>query len=122
MFSTAIGFGAIAVLFDPKGITLEEYDGLPVDIALDLTNPARLKIDLKKVIPIMPAYVKDLNLVQEVVDGKRTVPSTAIGAGLAAILSAAEVTSVILGKDVPKAPKYTFVDLVDQQLVVDTIK
>ena len=120
LFSTAIGFGAIAVVFDPEGITLEEYDGLPVDV--DVNNPTKLKVSLERIMPVAPAYITDLNLVQEIIDGKRTVPSTAIGAGLAAILTACETTSVILGKDVPKAPKYTFVDLVDQQLVIGKIK
>ena len=29
LFAYAIGFGALAVIFSPKGMTLEEYDDLP---------------------------------------------------------------------------------------------
>jgi len=50
------------------------------------------------------------------------VPSTCIGAGLAAILTAGDVIGVILGKDVPKAPQYTFFDIIDRQLVVGNIQ
>lgn len=119
MFSTAIGFGAIAVVFDPEGITLEEYNGLPVGV--DVNDPAKLYVPLEKIVPVMPAYAPEINVVQEIIDGKRYVPTTSIGAGLAAILSASEAINIILGKDIPKAPKYTFVDLVDRQLVVNSI-
>ena len=119
LFSTAIGFGAIAAVFDPEGMTLEEYNGLPLDV--DVNDPTKLKVSLEKIVPVMPAYATDINLIQEIIDGKRYVPTTSIGAGLAAILSASEAINVILGKDVPKAPKYTFFDLVDRQLVVGTV-
>lgn len=120
LFSTAIGFGAISVVFDPKGITLEEYDGLPVDV--DVNDPAKLKVDLQRIMPIIPAYITDMVAVQDIIDGKRYVPSTCIGAGLAAILTAGDVIGVILGKDVPKAPRYTFFDIIDRQLVVGNIQ
>lgn len=119
LFSTAIGFGAIAVVFHPKGITLEEYNGLPVDV--DVDNPTKLKVSIEKIVPVIPAYAPDISVIQEIIDGKRYVPTSSIGAGLAAILSASEAINVILGKDVPKAPKYTFCDLVDRQLVVGTV-
>ena len=119
LFSTAIGFGAIAVVFDPQGITLEEYNGLPVDV--DVNDPTKLQVSIEKIVPVIPAYATDINMIQEIIDGKRYVPTSSIGAGLAAILSASEAINVILGKDVPRAPKYTFFDLVDRQLVVGTV-
>ena len=119
LFSMAIGFGAIAVVFDPKGMTLEEYNGLPLDV--DVDDPTKLRVSIEKIVPIIPAYATDVNAIQEIVEGKRYTPTSSIGAGLAAILSTSEAINVILGKDVPKAPKYTFVDLADRQLVVGTI-
>ena len=119
LFSTAIGFGAIAVVFDPKGITLEEYDGLPVDV--DVDGPTKLNVSLDRILPVIPAYANDMNLIQEIIDGKKYVPTSSIGAGLAAILTASEAINVILGKDIPKAPKYTFFDIVDRQLVIGSI-
>jgi molybdopterin/thiamine biosynthesis adenylyltransferase len=120
LFSTAIGFGAISVVFAPKGITLEEYDGLPLDV--DVDDPKNLKVSLDRIVPIMPAYINDVQEVQDIIDGKRYVPSTCIGAGLAAILTAGDATGVILGKYVPKAPHYTFFDVVDRKLVVGKMK
>lgn len=119
LFSTAIGFGAIAVVFDPKGMTLEEYNGLPVDV--DVNDPTKLYVPIEKIVPVVPAYAPDVSVIQEIIDGKRYVPTTSIGAGLAAILSASEAVNIILRKEMPKAPKYTFVDLVDRQLVVNNI-
>jgi len=119
LFSTAIGFGAIAVVFDPKGITLEEYNGLPVDV--DVNDPTKLKVSLEKIVPVIPKYIPDTSIIQEIIDGNRYIPTSSIGAGLAAILSASEVVNVILGKDVPKAPKYTIVDLLDRQLIVGAV-
>jgi tRNA A37 threonylcarbamoyladenosine dehydratase len=42
LFTGAIGFGAIAVVFAPNGITLEEYDGFSPDV--DVSKPVKLKI------------------------------------------------------------------------------
>jgi molybdopterin/thiamine biosynthesis adenylyltransferase len=116
LFSTAIGFGAIAVTFDPQGITLEEYNGLPVDV--DVNDATKLKVPIEKIVPVIPSYAPSVGFVQEIIDGKRYVPTSSIGAGLAAILSASEAINVILGKEIPKAPLYTFFDLVDRQMVV----
>jgi molybdopterin/thiamine biosynthesis adenylyltransferase len=119
LFTAAIGFGAIAVVFDPEGITLEEYNGLSVDV--DINDPVKLRVPMEKIVPVMPSYVKDMNLLQEIIVGKRPVPTNSIGAGLAALFAASEATNVILGKDVPKAPNYTYLDLVDRRLVTQTI-
>lgn len=119
LFSTAIGFGAIAAVFDPRGMTLEEYNGLPLNV--DVDDPSKLKVSIEKIVPVIPAYAPDISVIQEIIDGKRYVPTSSVGAGLAAILAASEAISVILGRDVPKAPKYTFFDLVDRQLVVGAV-
>jgi molybdopterin/thiamine biosynthesis adenylyltransferase len=119
LFATAIGFGAIAAVFDPEGLTLEEYNNLPVDV--DVDDPGKLRVPLERIMPIIPSYVTDFPALQEMVAGKRCVTTSSIGAGLAAILSASEAINVILKRDVPKAPKYTYFDLVDRQLVVGTV-
>jgi molybdopterin/thiamine biosynthesis adenylyltransferase len=119
LFATAIGFGAIAVVFDPQGLTLEEYNGLPLNV--DVDDPEKLKVPLERIVPIIPSYAPDMAVIQEIIAGKRYVPTTSIGAGLAAILSASEAINVILKRDVPKAPKYTYFDLVDREMVVGTV-
>jgi tRNA threonylcarbamoyladenosine dehydratase len=119
LFTSAIGFGALAVVFDPKGLTLEEYNNLPLNV--DLDNPEELKVPLEKIVPILPSYATDITMLNEIIAGKRPVPTNSIGAGLAAILAASEAINVILGKNVPKAPNYTYLDLLDRRLITGTI-
>ncbi len=119
LFATAIGFGAIAVVFDPQGLTLEEYNNLPLNV--DIDDAEKLKVPLERIVPIIPSYAADITVIQEIIAGERYVPTSSIGAGLAAILAASEAINVILRRDIPKAPKYTYFDLVDRQLVVGTV-
>lgn len=119
LFAAAIGFGAITVVFDPQGLTLEEYNNLPLNVDIDDTE--KLKVPLERIVPIIPSYAPDITVIQEIIAGERYVPTTSIGAGLAAILATSEAINVILGRDIPKAPKYTYFDLVDRQLVVGTV-
>ena len=119
LFSTAIGFGAITVVFDPKGITLEEYNNLPVDV--DVEDPENLYVPMDRIIPVMPRYIKDVKIVEDVIADRIPVPTTSIGAGLSAIQAASEAINVIIGRDFPKAPHYTYFDLVDRQMVVGSV-
>jgi molybdopterin/thiamine biosynthesis adenylyltransferase len=119
LFATAIGFGAIAVVFDPQGLTLEEYNGLPLNV--DVDDPEKLKVPLERIVPIIPSYASDITVIQEIIAGKRYVPTSSIGVGLASIMAASEAINVILKRDVPKAPKYTYFDLVDRQLALGTV-
>jgi molybdopterin/thiamine biosynthesis adenylyltransferase len=119
LFSTAIGFGAITVVFAPKGITLEEYNNLPVGV--DVDNPEKLYVPMERIVPVIPKYVQDVQIIEDVIAGRIPVPTTSIGAGLSAIQAASEAINVIVGRDFPKAPHYTYFDLVDRQLVVGTV-
>jgi molybdopterin/thiamine biosynthesis adenylyltransferase len=116
LFSTALGFGAMTVVFTPDGITLEEYNNLSRDV--DLNGSELLTIPMDNVIPVIPGYVKNMNLLSEIYAGKIPVPSNSIGAGLAAIQAASEAVNVIIGRDIPVAPQYTYLDLVDRRMVV----
>ncbi len=119
LFAAAIGFGAIAVVFDPKGLTLEEYNDLPLDT--DIDDRIKLNVPLERIVPVIPSYARDIVMIQEIIAGKRYVPTTSIGVGLASILSASEAANIILGKDVPTAPRYTYLDLVDRQFVAGAV-
>jgi len=117
-----IGFGALAVVFDPKGLTIEEYNKLPSDV--DLNDREKLKVPLEIIAPVLPSYAATFppDIAEEIMDGKRPGPSNSVGAGLASILAANEAVRVILNKDgIVTAPTYTYVDLIDRQLVVGTV-
>jgi molybdopterin/thiamine biosynthesis adenylyltransferase len=122
LFASAIGFGALVVIFDPKGLTLEEYNKFPPDV--DLNNIDRLKVPLERILPVMPSYAPAdaAEQIQKTLDGQMPVPVTSIGAGLASILAANEAINIILKKrEIVSAPKYIYIDLLDQQFVVGTI-
>lgn len=125
MFAVDIGFGALVVIFDPNGLTLEEYDKLPSD--LDLEDAQELIVPLERICPVMPSYVSPASdeadrILREVLAGDRPAPTNSIGVGLASIMASAEAINILLGKRaVPSAPQYTYVDLLDRKFLVQPI-
>ena len=125
IFASAIGFGALVVIFDPNGLTLEEYNRLPLGI--DLENSEEPKIAMDRVCPVIPSYavpssVEAEEIMHEIIAGERPAPTNSIGVGLASILVAIEATNVILGKrDIASASRYTYIDLLDRKFLVGTV-
>ena len=122
LFACDIGFGAVAVAFDPKGLTLEEYDRLEPNTDLDKVDEIAVPVD--SVCPILPSYIASIpeTIMQEIISGVRPGTTNSIGVGLAVILAANEATNILLNKrTVVSAPQYTYVDLVDQRFVIGTI-
>lgn len=125
MFTSAVGFGALILIFDPQGLTLEEYNKLPPDIDLDDAEEPR--VPLERICPVMPSYATAASaeadtIIQAIIAGERPAPTNSIGVGLASILAANEAVNVLLRKRaIPSAPQYTYVDLVDRQFLVGTV-
>lgn len=123
--SSAIGFGALVIVCDPNGGTLEEYNRLPIDI--DPNSDSDLKVPLESICPVIPSYavpasVDAERIVQEILSGRRGAPSNSIGAGLASLLAANEAVNILIRKrEIVAVPRYTYVDLVDQRFVVGTV-
>ena len=124
MFAVDIGFGALVVIFDPNGLTLEEYDKLPPGI--DLGDAQELRVPLERICPVMPSYAAPASdeadmIMREVLAGDRPAPTNSIGVGLASIIAAIEAINILLRKrDIPSAPQYTYVDLLDRKFLVGT--
>ncbi|SMP48144.1 ThiF family adenylyltransferase [Anoxynatronum buryatiense] len=120
LFAGAIGFGALVSSFDPQGITLEEYNGLNPD--QDLDNLTSGSITSERVMPVIPSYAERAmtkDMLKEVVDGHRPVPTCSIGVGMAALLAASESINIILKRREPvRAPQYLYTDLLDHQMHV----
>ena len=125
IFAVDIGFGALVVVFDPNGLTLEEYDKLPSDV--DLGNAHELIVPLERICPVMPSYTVSLpdeadRIMREVLAGDRPAPTNSIGVGLASILASVEAINILIGKRaVPSAPQYTYVDLIDRRFLVGSV-
>ncbi len=126
IFTSAIGFGALIAIFDPEGCTLEEYNNLPKDI--DLNDVDQLTVPFERICPVIPSYFAGdimqemVDVMQEIVSGKRPGPVISIGVGLASILAANEAVNIILRRrDIVTAPKYTYIDLLDRTFIVGTM-
>jgi molybdopterin/thiamine biosynthesis adenylyltransferase len=122
MFASAIGFGALSVIFDPRGLTLEEYNGFPPD--LDVEKTEELTVPLGKVVPVLPSYVSSIpaDIIQKIMAKEIPGPTTSIGAGLASILAANEVLNIILKKrNITCAPQFLYTDLLDQKFQIGKI-
>ena len=122
MFTCAYGFGALIAIFDPRGITLEEYNGLSPSV--DVDDPEKLRVPFENIVPIMPSYITDFDneTIYKMVTGKLPASAISIGAGLAAILAANETANIILKKrKTVTAPEYTYIDLIDQKFEVRSI-
>ena len=121
IFTSALGFGALVAIFDPEGLTLEEYNHVPPDADL---NNVELKVTLDRLCPIMPSYARDIpnNIQQGILSGQGPLPVTSIGAGLASLITANEAMNIILKKrEIVTAPQYTYIDLLDRQFTVGTV-
>lgn len=128
IFTSAIGFGALIAIFDPQGWTLEEYNNLPRDI--DLNDVDQPTVPLERICPVIPSYFTGdimqeqemVDVMQEILSGKRPGPVISIGAGLASMLAASEAVNIIIRRrDIATAPKYTYIDLLDRTFIVGTM-
>ena len=126
IFTSAIGFGALIAIFDPQGCTIEEYNKLPRDI--DLNDVDQLTVPFDRICPVIPSYFTGdimqemVDVMQEIVSGKRPGPVISIGAGLASMLAANEAVNIIIRRrDIATAPKYTYIDLLDRTFIVGTM-
>jgi len=124
LFTSALGFGALAVVFDPRGMTLEEYNRLPLNVNLD--DLKGLSVPLQLIMPVVPSYFMTAfssEMTQEIIQGKRPAPTCSIGVGLTSILAASEAMNILLRrKEIVIAPGYIYIDLLDRIFNTGTIR
>ena len=123
LFAGAIGFGALVAVFDPEGITLEEYNKLPSNV--DLNDVKELSVPAERILPVVPSYATaamSMETLQGIIAGQRPVPTCSIGVGLTSVLAAGEAMNIILKRrEIVKVPQYIFIDLLDQKFVIGSV-
>jgi molybdopterin/thiamine biosynthesis adenylyltransferase len=111
MFSSAIGFGALIVIFDPNGCTLEQYNR-----QIETGDPRVEKqpeLSTEQIVPVMPRYLADKkSMVDQMIAGEIPVSTLSIGVGLASVVTALEAANLLLKHEpITFAPDYLHIDL-----------
>lgn len=106
-----VAFGTIVTSFDPDGLTLEGYLGLPEDAPLE--QVAAMPVPLERWLPRLPSYVDD-EVVSAVGAGERSAPSVAPGVALAAGAVATQAFAILCGRGHRVvAPQVLWLDLLE---------
>jgi molybdopterin/thiamine biosynthesis adenylyltransferase len=123
IFSGAIAFGGVLVIFDPRGLTMEEYDKIPFDVDLRQDIPMQ-SVPMERIMPVVPSYVPDaINTCYKIMTREIPAPTVSIGVALIAVLTTSEAINIILRKrDIAVAPAYTYIDLLDRKFVVGSVQ
>ncbi|HEX7096329.1 MAG TPA: ThiF family adenylyltransferase [Acidimicrobiales bacterium] len=109
-----VAFGTLVTSFEPDGMTLERYLGVPEDATLD--ELAVLELPLERWLPRLPGYV-DAEVVAEVSAGKRPAPSVSPGVAIAAGAVATQAFTALCGRGRRVvAPQVLWLDLFEQTL------
>ncbi|MBW2976656.1 ThiF family adenylyltransferase [Candidatus Woesearchaeota archaeon] len=109
--SPIVGFGSSLLVFDPEGMTFEEY------FNLDGKNK---KLSFEKYCPVYPDYLSE-SLYRDAVNKKRPIPSFSASTAISAALLATNVILFLLNRKKPAtAPHCILVDFYRQKF--DIIK
>lgn len=117
MFALAIGFGSTLFVFDPDGMTFEQYISLPAG-ATDEEIRA-FHIPVEKMCPSPPDYA-DPQMAEKIIKGEQAyMPTVSVGCSVAGSLIVAEVAAIILNLRKPRViPDCTTIDLIRQAVTI----
>lgn len=108
----AVGFGTSMLVYDPHGMTCEEYLGLPIDITPDAMRD--IKVPLAKFVPRVPSYITP-EVLEAVLNGTHGyLPTVSVGCAIAGALAAAEAAAILTGIRPPRVvPEIVTMDLLE---------
>lgn len=110
----AIGYGCSVLVFDPNGMSLNEYLGLHEGMSKDEVNS--IVVPPEKWSPIALTYIED-EVIQKVVMKTIPIPNIALAQTLAASIMVAEAIFIVLGKRKPiTVPSIIAEDLLEKKL------
>ena len=79
----------------------------------------------ERILPVVPSYAMaalSMDMIQGIIAGQRPVPTCSVGVGLTSILAAGEAVNIILKRrEIIKAPKYIYIDLLDQKFIIGSV-
>lgn len=119
LFSGAVGFGGIVVVFDPEGQNIEDYNGMASGVNLEHFEQTTLPFE--KAVPLIPSYANTISptLIGSIMKGEAPIPTNSIGVGLASIIGANEAVNILTKKrEIISAPRYIYIDLIDLKFII----
>ena len=113
MTAHSIGFGSPLFVFDPKGMSFEEFYKMPASEK----EMASYQFPLERAVIEVPKYASN-EMIMKVLEGASAIPTVSVGCSLAASLLTTETALIILNKRKPiVVPKCLRIDLFEQTLI-----
>lgn len=111
----AIGYGASVLVFDPNGLSFNEYLGLSDELTKEDFN--KILASPEKYAAIIPSYISK-EIINKVVKKEIPIPNIALAQTLAASIMVSEALLVLLGKRKPVVvPDMIAIDLFDKKVI-----
>ncbi|MDD5039981.1 MAG: ThiF family adenylyltransferase [Patescibacteria group bacterium] len=105
----AIGYGASILIFDPNGISFNEYLGMHEGMSRE--EVGQIIIPPEKYAPILPDYINE-EIISKTIQKRIPIPNIALAQTLAASIMVAEALFILLGKRKPVVvPNIIAIDL-----------
>jgi molybdopterin/thiamine biosynthesis adenylyltransferase len=97
--AVALGFGTSVLAFDPKGLTLEQYIGIPEDISIEQLK--NFVFPASQYTSILPSYATEDKIKEWL--SNRTIPTISVGQALGPGVLVSKMVLHMLGR---KEPEY----------------
>jgi molybdopterin/thiamine biosynthesis adenylyltransferase len=102
--AVALGFGTSVLAFDPKGLTLEQYIGIPEDISIEKLK--NFVFPAEQYTSVLPSYATEEKIKEWL--AKRTIPTISVGQALGPGVLVSKMILHILGRKEPEYVPYVF--------------
>jgi len=113
MTAHSIGFGSPLFVFDPKGMSFDEFYKIPKN-EKEMEN---YKFPLEKAVVEVPKYASN-EVIMKVLQGASAIPTVSVGCSLAASMLTTETALILLDRRKPVVvPKCIRIDLFEQTLL-----
>lgn len=111
----AVGYGASVLVFDPYGLSFNEYLNLREGMTKEEVD--KVIIPPGKYAPIIPKYIDD-KVIEDTVKKRIPIPNIALAQTLASSIMISEALFILLGKRKPRVvPEVIALDLLQEKFI-----
>lgn len=117
--SVAIGFGFNLFIFDPAGITIEEYVSLSPNVTEEEIK--NFTVPINAFCPVVPAYAH-LEIVKKATLGQIPIPNVGVAQAIGAGVMVSELVLNILGRTTPiTVPNFISLDIAERRVIINKL-